>query len=198
MVIERTLDRVRENDLDVTNVCVLSDNGINDISFMEMNTHVTKLSLYNNPISDLSPLRFNTTLVALSFERCTISDLSPLQHNRSIEYLDLSDNLISDISPLRGNHVIKYLYLSGNRIRDLSPLKDTSIDMLYLRNNKIHDVSPLWGLTTLTHISIYGNKHIHERHINRLHGMTLFNQVNLKLRRISLRQLSIIYVKLSS
>lgn len=136
---------------------------------MAMNTHVTKLSLYNNPISDLSPLQFNTTVTTLSIEYCNVSDLSPL----------------------RGNHTIRCLHLSGNRIKDVSPLKDTSIYMLYLRNNKIRDATPLWGLTTLTHISIFGNKHIPKSHIDRIHGMTSFNQINHKLRTVSLRHISL-------
>ena len=81
---------------------VLSDQGITDVSSLNVPKRIRSLFLSGNSISDLSELTLPSKL----------------------KLLELSDNLISDISQLQLPESLKRLFLERNTISDFSSLKD--------------------------------------------------------------------------
>ena len=146
--------------------------GIRDLTGLDLATNLTELQLWWNEISDVSPLSELKELVTLNLFYNETADISPLSGLTALEDLDLRNNAIVDASPLSGLVSLKRLSLGGNAIVDISGLSGlTSLEHLNLRENVIADASALSGLTALQSLSLNINAISNLSPITGLHNL---------------------------
>ena len=149
---------ITEEDLASLTALSGSDNGIRDLTGLEMATNLEELQLLRSEISDLAPLSNLTKLTLLVLITNRIVDVSPLAELTEIEHLELSENAITDVSSLSGLTGLSVLSVDGNAIDDLSPLSQlTRLRTLNLDRNAISDASPLSALTELQWLTLTEN-----------------------------------------
>ncbi|MDR1532292.1 MAG: leucine-rich repeat domain-containing protein, partial [Clostridiales bacterium] len=129
----------------------LGNQGITDLSEVEIPSDVTHLELNGNSISDISALAGLTNLRSLYLHDTQVSDINALVGLTNLTELALNNTQISDISVLSGLTNLTLLSLNNTPIRDISALSGlTNLTLLSLRNTPISDISALSGLTNLT------------------------------------------------
>lgn len=102
----------------------LSDNELEDISFVGKYDGLTTLRLFNNPIKDLSPLAACETLHGVWLKNLDVKDLSALTKMKSLEHLELEKCEEVDGTALYQMQGLKSLCIHGSiKNVDLEKLK---------------------------------------------------------------------------
>lgn len=94
----------------------LSDNGLTDISFIQILTNLESLDLSNNQIEDLSPLNNLSNLETVNLSNNKISNISTLRRHQKVVDLNLSHNNILDLSPISTLYDLETLFIGNNPI----------------------------------------------------------------------------------
>ena len=164
----------------------LSDNEIDDLSFLTPLEKLVSLDLSNNQITDITPLSQLKTLRTLHLDNNDIKDFTPLYDLNGLTMLTIggievrqsqikelktrlpgcliyNDDASTDIVEVHlGGKTFKsdvtQLDLSGCSITDLSPLSVcTSLEELDLSDNYISDISTLLDLPKLRVLDLSSN-----------------------------------------
>lgn len=137
----------------------LSQNKIEDLSFLKGFNTLSYLGLSSNQVSNLDGIEYLTKLKRLSFNSNNIVNIDLLGNLINLEHLDLTFNKIKDISALSSLTKLEYLSLYDNEVSDITALSNlTSIKQLYLNNNNIVDISPLKDFKSFDSLDVSGNK----------------------------------------
>jgi len=108
----------------------LSNNKINDVSFLKDLKSLKALDLRNNQIKDASFLKELKSLTILYLNNNQIGDVSFLKELKFLTALNLSGNQISDVSFLKELEYLTWLYLSNNPKLDLPQrLKENEVSV---------------------------------------------------------------------
>jgi Leucine-rich repeat (LRR) protein/GTPase SAR1 family protein len=146
-------------DLQQLHTLNLSNNKIENISVLQDLQQLQSLNLNNNQIEGISFLQDLKALQSLNLSQNKIEDYSFLQDLKALQSLSLSQNKIEDISFLQDLKALQSLNLSSNKIEDVSFLQDLKeLHTLNLNQNKIVDLEPLTGLTKLRSLYLIQNK----------------------------------------
>ena len=137
----------------------LSDNSpLEDLWPLEGLTGLTNLDLSNNAIEDISYLTDMVNLTTLRLEGNLIENIEPLEDLVGLTSLSLADNQIVDIGPLEDLVGLTWLSLANNQISDPTVLGGvTSLTELSLANNQIANPAFVTALTNLTTLSLADN-----------------------------------------
>jgi internalin A len=140
----------------------LSNNEIDNISFLQDLKQLTKLDLRHTQINDISFLKGLKQLTKLNLRWNQIDDISFLKDLKQLAELDLGYNQINDISFLKGLKQLTALDLEGNGITEVSILEDLEqLKILNLSGNQIDDISFLENLKQLDYLHLSDNPNEH-------------------------------------
>lgn len=135
----------------------LADQGISDVSNLEIKDHVRIIFLFDNDISDVSSLVLPQKLNLLSLSRNQITDITNLNLPDSLKNLNLSGNLIRDFSSLTNLPILRRLLIgemgldNENFSFDFLP---SSVEILSITSNEFVSLD----LRDFTHIRQVGIK----------------------------------------
>lgn len=136
----------------------LSQNKINDISFLNGYAKLAYLGLSSNKIVNINGIENVKTLKNVSFNSNDIEDITLLSDLTNLEEIDLTYNSVTDLRPLLNLSKLEYLSLYENGLSDISPLAGVkSLKELYLNNNSITDISPLSDFNSFDALNVSGN-----------------------------------------
>lgn len=136
----------------------LSQNKIEDLTFLEGFTKLGYLTLSTNNIVDLDGVENVKTIKRLGLNSNDVVDISLLEGFDNLEHSDLTYNSVLDVSTLSNLPKLSYLSLYENGIVDISPLSSIkTLEELYLNNNNITDISPLKSFTSFKALNIENN-----------------------------------------
>ena len=182
--VEQALDKasgaaITAEDMASLTELTASQQGVRDLTGLELATNLERLSLGYNDVDDLTPLGGLQSLRYLNLRFNNVVNLRPLSELLELYYLSLRGNPVTDLSPLSELGGILYLYLddtqvaygdvlglpyfqslrglglAGLGIQDISALAGHSLDWwLNLSRNPIADLSPLSGMTALQHLHL--------------------------------------------
>lgn len=152
--------------------------GIEDLTGVELMTHLTHLDLSNRTVSrdsdyslvdtaasvqafgawnrvrDISPLKGLTSLVELEVARNPVEDLAPLSGLANLRRLSVAAPQ-EDLSALAGLTSLTHLTIGGGRLTDISALAGMpSLATLYIHETPLSDMSPLAALQELSYLSV--------------------------------------------
>ena len=155
--------------LDLSNKKIDETEKIEDITGLEYFTNLTELDLGFNNISDISKIANLTDLKVLNLEANNITSMDDIKGLNKLKELRLSYNEISVVPELSCLE-LTYLDLSANKLTDIREIsKLTQLEKLYLENytysgvetnryNEINDISVLENLSSITDVSVTGQK----------------------------------------
>ena len=109
---------------------------------------IKKLDLSNQSLENLSFLKKLPNIESLNLRNNVISKIDPIKKLSKLKYLDLRNNLIEDISGLKGNKNLEQVFLQGNLIQskkancptdfNLRSLNNYCLRLSYLKNLRIN------------------------------------------------------------
>jgi len=122
----------------------LSQNKIEDLSFLEGFDKLNYLTISSNNISNLKGIENVNNIKRLGLNSNNINNIELLYNFNNLEHLDLTYNKVIDINPISNLKKLEYLSLYENGISDITGLsKIKTLNELYLNNNNITDISAL-------------------------------------------------------
>ena len=138
----------------------LSDNNLNDASFISTISTLKNLDLSNNNFDDISSIIDNENLQHLDLSNNNLTKITKLQYLYKIKYLDLSNNRITDVSPLSSSYSLESLFLNNNEVTNF---KDSLSGLEYLTELGVGncgisftDIISLRYLPNITYLDISG------------------------------------------
>ena len=150
---------ITAGDLSELTTLLARDQGIRDLTGLELARSLEQLSLITNDVSELTPLARLPNLWDLDLWGNAVTDLTPLQGMPALTVLHLTQNPVSDLSPLADLPRLERLYLGGPRsaISDIAPLAELpGLTALNLWRVQAPDLSPLEALTKLRSLRLDG------------------------------------------
>lgn len=156
------------DDGDAATIIMLTcDNqNITSLAGIQHLTALTTLNIDNNSITDTGFAFISgvNTITSISMANNQVSDLSPIANPNlpNLAGLGIGNNNVSDLSPLSGKP-LTLLHIWGNPITNISPLGNAPNPQTTMQDLRIApitttiaDLSPIQGMTSLTHLDIYG------------------------------------------
>ncbi len=138
----------------------LSDNNIDDFSFVSNLRNLKVIKASNNNISNIEGIIENEELWYLDISNNNISDLSEFQYFENIKYLNISDNKVENINYLSSMFKIESLFMNNNKI---SNFKDPLSSLVLLRELglgycglEFNDIMSLNFLNQLDYLDVSG------------------------------------------
>ena len=163
-------------------------------NLVELCPALEELSLDYCYMDDYEPLGALTKLKTLKLRRCNnggkgnaVDDIEWVEDLKNLTYLHLGHNEVDDVTPLKGLKKLKRLNLAYNNIenddlKDLSGLTTLTELSLY-GNKKISDVSPLASLTNLTYLQLGYNSKL--KSVKSLTGLSNLKKLRVNKTKIS-------------
>jgi len=137
----------------------LRDNRIENIDFSFNFPNLWHLNLAENEIVDIGALSGLYSLTSLNLNYNRINDISALESLTNLSTLHLWENEITNIDSLENLTNLEGLFLISNHIVDISALANlTNLERLYLPSNQIVDIGPISALENLKELVLRSNQ----------------------------------------